>query len=402
MNKGNYIISQIFHFLTITVLYLREILLLLGANAGFVSTMFYLFIILCAIWMGIQSFVLGKEKNSERQLLGIVYLILSVLIIYTTYNMKSVVETQLNEAIGELIILLLFYGLYTNRYPYSISMLKLNTVFNMLFSFLLFLKSFSPSSYLNGDLVYGYLNPNSTGLASLITVFCIFIGIKSFKNSTFRITGYICAVLAAFICFKSGSRSAIIALLFSLIIVLYKKITIRNSRNFRLSIKFLVAVQLFVMLYPFLWSMLYAVVTNHNIQILGKPLFSNRELIWAYMISILTKEPFVTHLGESFVYGSGSHNVFMSIWWTYGIIAVICFHIILYKLFRQINNRINTRMDMQIVICLVSLLSSMSFEALLFSGGVNFTFRVFYLGFFIGNNDLMSLYRSNELYGNNI
>lgn len=387
MKNSNYVICQILHFLTLIILYFREMMLLLGNNPSFVSNLFYIFIVLCTIWMFVQSFILRKEHNRERLRVGLVYIVFSFLIIVTTYNTQAMVDAQTNEAIGELIILLVFYGLYTNKRPFSMSMIKINTILNILFAILLFIKSFSSASYFRGDLVFNYLNPNSTGLVALITAFCIIVGIRVFTDPIFSILGYTTAIMSLYVCIKSRSRSAIIVFFVFLIIVLYKRWKIKhNVGNIRLNDKFLICVQFFALLYPFLWSIVYTVIPNQNIQILGKPLFSNRELIWAHMFSVFSKEPFRTHLGESFVYGTGPHNVFMSIWWAYGIIAVICFNMILYKLYKQLNGRVSSYTDMLIVICLVSLLCSMSFEALLFSGGLNFTFRIFYLGFYVGND----------------
>ena len=376
------LLNKILQIVTISLVFLREILLLMNYNS-LASVLFYLSVVTTLMMCGIA---LLSITSSTR--MNLVYFVLIVLIISISLLFTHTFDSNLISSIGRIVIILLWFNIVQNTISADHLHISVYSFWNSLYIIILFLRSFSSGAYnSSGQLVYQYGNPNSTGLSSAIA--CISVLLSTyFQSFPRKICSCFLAFLALFICYKSGSRTSLLMIVFWLIaaVIMKKKQNECTISNYKVKRNRLILFFAFIVAYPLLWILVYNIALLFNlgdINILGKPLFSYRELIWDSILKHVITHPLYPNLGMPVQYGSGPHNVFLSVLWDYGIIAVILFYVVIYNYIKRLNSQVITIADRLIVDAILASLISMTFEVLLFSGGFNFMFRIFYLGAFI-------------------
>lgn len=384
--------------MALSTLYARELCLLYFSNSGFVSNLYYTFIIIVVVWLGVSVF-LTKTKEERNHLL-LVFLIEIALMLYALFSSAQKRPVDANKMIGRIIALVLLHAIYRNNSRPSEGILKYNTVLNIIYAWsLLLLYAMGRGYDASGNLSFSFGNPNSTGLFVLLTIYSLIAGRACFIGLFSKLAIDSSIIAASVILYQSRSRSAMLSLLMFFLLWLFK--TRKQNEIWSFSSGILVGLQAFAIAYPSVWAAIYGLVSNKAITFLGKPLFSAREIIWGYMYTELLQNPFAIRLGESLVVASGAHNAFLAVWWDCGFFAFFGFHIILFFFYQRLNKRCASKFDVTIVALVLSLFVSMTFEVLMFSGGVNFMFRAYYLLFFLGlfNDEQKKRFRIKVCFG---
>lgn len=135
-------------------------------------------------------------------------------------------------------------------------------------------------------------------------------------------------ILFAF-CFVSvyvlGCRSAMLFfVLYVFLIIFSKKIATRNISIRKLCITFLIISFIFPLLYIFLYNQI------GNFEIMGKSMFSGREIVWLEAYKHIQNSPlfgsgteFIINYGNSAT--MSTHNMLLGLWKNLGIVPVISF-----------------------------------------------------------------------------
>lgn len=366
--------SAIFQLAIVSLTYVREIMLLFGI-LSLASPIYYASIGLMVLWNLERLFVSGKKDWTQAFFFAFM-LIVSVFLVLECRKHEGAVIA----AVGRIIIVLYFLNLVRETPGGTIQLLRVNTFWNVLYAGILVVMIFSGFSYNEkGQLVFSYGNPNLTGMSTYICLANLVMGLYVCKPNGERL-GVLLAILGCLAgCFVARARTSLMAIgVFLLTAWLLWK-----TRGTKFNKVLVLAGPIAMLLFPPVWILIYNLIGDPEWMVLGKVVFSYRELIWDYMYEVLLSAPFSINMGQSVIHGNGPHNVPLAIWWDYGILAFICFNALWYLLIDKLNSRIRYSADCVIVAAVISVAVSMTFEVLLFSGGLNFTFRMFYLAVFM-------------------
>lgn len=370
-------ITILVQYFIISLIYIRELILLFFNQSPLVSGLFYGLIICIGIW-ALMMFLSKKITCTSENCIFLIF----IGILFLCFLIKgSGTNGAMASTLGRGLIVFLFLNLSLNRAQTNEKVLHYNACWNIALVVALFIQSFDPNSYISNQLCFSYLNPNSTGLSAYLCFLNLVVYLFTCKETYMKIALGVSAVLSLYLCIISNSRSALFSLiLFVALMVLFLK----KKNNHRLYIAVLRVAIGCLIAYPCIWVVFYAIVRKPDLMFFGKPLFTYRELIWNEMFIELLNNPIISRLGEALKKGSGAHNVLLAVWWDYGVFAAILFCWLLYIFFDRLCKKIKSNLDIVLLAALLSTFFSMSLEVLLFSGGVDFMFRVFYLAAFIG------------------
>lgn len=371
-------LGNFLQYLIIICFLVREMLIVIKMNL-LLTPLFYAGIVLTFLFIVYSFFRLKKAT-----LCLILSVILAAILLYYALFICKNYENETNEAIGRFITILLIGLLSTSSIHSNVGHLKLIVISNVFLSFLMFLASFLDASYSKGELVFGYSNPNTVGISSMICCFSLILGLVCFKTKFNRIVIFSAFLASLYICWISQSRSSLLCILlvFAFVILFKNRKMNRVSNKKTSGVFFLVAASvLLAFLFPTIWILLYRNASNRNVEIFGKIVFSNRENIWDYIYNVVTKNPMDSHFGVEFPFTS-THNVGLSLWWSYGIIPTLLFFGIYFLFTVSLFKKNGSDCRKTVFFIILFSLITMTFETTLFSGGVNFTFRLFYLATF--------------------
>ena len=372
--RDNNRLSACFQLAILSLTYIREIMLLLGL-VSLSSPVYYASIGLMLLWNVQMLMSKGKKDWSHVFFYGFIAIVGVLLVLECRKHAGAVVA-----AVGRIIIVMYFLNLVRASGTGSRYLLRCNTFWTMVYTLALFVMSLSGYSCNDhGQLVFAYGNPNLTGLSAYICVLNLVIGLYVCRPNGERLLTCGGIVLALFVCLLSKSRASLMAIgVFLILAVVLCKV---QGRKYAKAL--VLAGPLVMVLFPPLWILFYKLVGNPEWKVLGKVVFSYRELIWEYMYDVLLSSPFAIQLGQAVEHGSGPHNVPLAVWWDYGILAFGCFCAVWYLFIDRLHSRVRYTADCVILAAVISAAVSMTFEVLLFSGGLNFTFRLFYLAIFL-------------------
>lgn len=367
-------LSVYFQLSIVSLTYIREIMLLLGL-VSLSSPVYYASIGLMLLWNLLLLTKRGKKDWAQVFFYGFIAIVGVLLVLEARKHAGAPVA-----AVGRIIIVLYFLNLVRTAGSASRYLLRFNTFWTVVYTLVLFVMALSGYSRNDhGQLVFAYGNPNLSGLSAYICILNLVIGLYVCRPNGERLLTCGAILLALFVCLLSKSRASLMAIgVFLVFSVVLCKVQGRKYAKI-----LVIAGPLVMLLFPPLWILFYKLVGNPEWTVLGKVVFSYRELIWDYMYDVLLSSPFAIQMGQAVEHGSGAHNVPLAVWWDYGILAFGCFCALWYLFIDRLHSRVRYTADCVILAAVISASVSMTFEVLLFSGGLNFTFRLFYLAIFL-------------------
>ncbi len=233
--------------------------------------------------------------------------------------------------------------------------------------------------YLNNHLLaFNYSNPNFLGLHILMLIISsvnIFSKKYSQKKYVLSFVYMILIVFNIIFIYKSGCRSALLALVIYFAFIFLKKLI------FKVKYKYLAIT---ITLIPILVICLYYLINNTSLKCLfsgmieeGKPLDS-RIGVWNEGLEIILKYPLFGNYSYVLYQASFSqlHNIYIDLFASYGIITGTITLITLYYFIRFICYMSYKNKNIKVIGFLVAILFYSSFEATLFTGnnGLNILF----------------------------
>ena len=198
-------ILMFLQIMALSTLYARELCLLYFSNSGFVSNLYYTFIIIVVVWLGVSVF-LTKTKEERNHLL-LVFLIEIALMLYALFSSAQKRPVDANKMIGRIIALVLLHAIYRNNSRPSEGILKYNTVLNIIYAWsLLLLYAMGRGYDASGNLSFSFGNPNSTGLFVLLTIYSLIAGRACFIGFFSKLAIDSSIIAASVILYQSRSR----------------------------------------------------------------------------------------------------------------------------------------------------------------------------------------------------
>ena len=316
-------LSAYFQLAIVSLTYIREIMLLLGI-VTLASPIYYASIGLMLLWNLVLLRTPGRKDWANVFFYGFLLVVGTLLVLECRKH-----EGALVAAVGRIISVLYFLNLVRNTANGGRQLLRFNTFWCVAYTVLLFVMALSGYSRNDhGQLVFSYGNPNLTGLSAYICVVNLVVGLYVCRANGERLLTCISIVLGLFVCLLSKSRASLL----SIGVFLFLAVLICKTRGKKLSKMIVVAGPLLLLLFPPFWILFYNLVGDPEWTVLGKIVFSYRELIWDYMYEVLLSSPFTIHMGQAVEHGSGPHNVPLAVWWDYAAtrnnveIVIVCRH----------------------------------------------------------------------------
>ena len=229
--------------------------------------------------------------------------------------------------------------------------------------------SFLPDSYEDGSLVLHLGNPNQTslflwGLFSYCLVYWITYGKKKFIL-------FPLILMISVLVFLTKSRTGMLSCSLSFVLTLWACLKKRTTKPMKTTLNIISALPLVTpIVILFLLSTL-----SYDFTILGKPLFSGRELIWKNILDESLLNPFQPHLdtapyysgilidGVSSIKAWGAHNGFMSILWNYGFVVALLSLALSIFFISDLNKFSKSSLEATVIfVVFASTIASLSFE----------------------------------------
>lgn len=282
-------------------------------------------------FLSIFLFCLNRKMYSTQFLFfSVVVLSLIISLMYT--------QGGIGSAIAFILPFLLLSGLqYISLTSFDEKAIRILSIFMIVF---LFIRSFSY------DLNWWYdrdtiMNPNTLAQFSVFA-YTYFASFFTSKTKLTKVLSLVLLTISAFACINYSSRGALVALItYGLGLILINKI---NKKKIILCFVVLVILST---LFPFLYLYLYE--NNEVATILGKPLFTGREVIWERLLNKLNDNPTKWFLGLGSNVDIGKdvlnvHNTPFSIIVDFGILGFILYYgYILYLLLKVRHYDVKTK-----------------------------------------------------------
>lgn len=263
-------------------------------------------------------------KLSKRLLFDLLFLIL--IIISTGYVvLQSDIHSfdDLSSYIG-LIMGLLFV--------YILSKTKLNIrgrkiiIFYLVVIISLVLGTLISSNYnRSGYLMYGFENQNSTGVYFLVFLISFDLVMTSKCNNK-KILNLIVLLAGLILLYLIGSRTS----LFSFIIYLIVRNISLRKKSLKFLIKLIIGIPFII---PLIYIITWVYLGESGITILGREIFTNRENLWINIFDnaqLLIRGNY-SNLDNFLLTSQGSHNMYLSLMWGYGLFNFIIIVIFIYR-----------------------------------------------------------------------
>lgn len=363
------------NYLLIYIIFLllsRYLFLLFYINV--ISTIIFAIVhILMVIFIFYKMFVLRKLSVSKISLFFFVYLLILFAGCILIFNYSPGWEKNNTTITFILTLLLLAYCAETT---FPIKIFNIYSFMIILVSVFFGLSILIPNNYnSNNELVLFTNNPNQCSLLYTSFFFGLFLTkVYAPENKYKKIFLNVLMLFMIVGTWLTKSRTSTITCLLSLLFYfLINKKMIKPKT-------ILYSMFLFLILFPFIYITIGNLIDN-DIQFLGKPLLSGRNILWKNIIYILFENPLSTHFTEWVpttgfsYYGSGlnSHNTLLEIGWNYSMISMLFFLIVLFIFFKQIEKNCFKINNFASLAILSSIMFYMSFEASIFTGALDFT-----------------------------
>lgn len=238
----------------------------------------------------------------------------------------------------------------------------LSITFILFYLIILFCSTKIGVYYVNTDSFNFRINPNIMGyLTLLFAYFSInLLKLKSKKNkiSIFKII--IIAIIISMMILSTESRTSLMAFILYIVLIFFgkdiRKNIMKKKKKYRWIGAVIVITFVAVITYSYFLPLYFE---GKSIIILGKNIFSGRQVIWAEIFQLI-RENWMIGVGSNFAFMNGelysAHNFFLGFAATFGVPVMACVIILLYRIFKDYymrNNNINSVDLIYIWICLL-------------------------------------------------
>lgn len=265
-------------------------------------------------------------------------------------------------------------NVFNNAYKYSFILQALLLVYFSLQSFAYVLVE-DGIVLTSESLTLGFNNPN---LASII-LFCVFDAILMYFNEEHRYFVKICLFLLLLLLFYFIILTDCRITLF-MSIVLFVSFFLAYIKSFGLIMKkkiVTIAILVFPIIFCIMYLYLYDIPRFRDMEFLGKPLFSGREILYVDFFRTLSENPLIGLCGKYKF--ANAHNGMLTILLNTGYVGLFSYLIYIYKNLRVLSNRINTTSDVLPFIAIVAIFVNSSVESAMLVGGNLFYVYFMYL-----------------------
>lgn len=233
-------------------------------------------------------------------------------------------------------------------------------------------------------LTLGFNNPNETGmLLYLVITILISILITHKKPIRFVVGGI--AVFLIYLLIQTGCRTSLFSLIIVIIAYLFRKVTVSLVLKKRILLVLLLMPLLFSYLYPLL-ALRYG---SLDYEILGKPLFSGREILFVEGFSHFISNPIIGDI--NFFKFENAFNGFLSVMFNTGIVGILFYLYFLIKTSVSLSRNICTSSQYFAFLSLLGVLFVACSESAILTGGSQWYVLLLTL-YVIANNPMLSSY----------
>ncbi len=298
---------------------------------GFVS----LLILILSVAYETIYFLLKKQQIS-RILFSVSILFIAVISVYTIMTLGTNINLRNLYVVLQILIVSLFtIGISLKKWDKN-NLNTLTLITSIFIGFILLWWLLFYRSFYGFQAYFG--NPNT--LAAFTWNLQFFLLARILYSPQKKYTYLLLILLANFIIFVSGSRSLLIASIFSALIYLFWDFLVANKKIYKyLFFLFALFIGLFTYFYakilPHMHEINYYTQLSENYT--GKGLLSGRQIIWSILIDKISEEPL-------YGYGSGttpldliditlsSHNLYLQILIQVGFLGLILFALLMFRI----------------------------------------------------------------------
>ncbi len=333
--------------------------------------------------------VLDKQKDDRergKKDINILLLMLVVIITYVSLKFTGTFRTTTENIMGYLnflsILLVMCYSSYIKTDRNS---LKFIGVINIFIAILFLVLSRMDFAYgrddlWNKSLTLGFSNPNMVAMMIFINTVFLLVVKELFNKHILKIL--IIALMACniYLIYLTQARSSLAAVV--LVLVMYY---LRN-RNYKISPIVTIVCIIFPLIFVFGYTYLYENHYFRDLEILGKTIYSGREVYYTQVLNDIKRQDFGLIFGH-FTEFQNTHNSALSLLKFFGIAGMVAYYVfVLNNVLKLSKDEFGNKIS---YICFVSILAiyiqSCAESAVVIGGGA---WIVFMLSLFAisGNN----------------
>ena len=333
--------------------------------------------------------VIDRQKDEhERGKKDINILLISVLVIitYVALNFTGTFEMDAENVMGYLSFLSIPVAMcYSSFIKTDRNNLKFIGVINIFISILFLVLSRMDFAYGHDDLwnqslTLGFANPNMVAMMIFINTVFLLVVKELFNKHILKILIVVLIVYNIYLIYLTQARSSLAAVV--LVLVMYY---LRN-RNYKISPIVTIVCIIFPLIFVFGYTYLYENHYFRDLEILGKTIYSGREVYYTQVLNDIKRQDFGLIFGH-FTEFQNTHNSALSLLKFFGIAGMVAYYVfVLNNVLKLSKDEFGNKIS---YICFVSILAiyiqSCAESAVVIGGGA---WIVFMLSLFAisGNN----------------
>ena len=287
------------------LLCLSQIVLLISIAVSYnllISIFSYVILIISYILFVISFIIILNRQSKDKIIYFIILTIISLIIslLFSSYSYRTLVSV------------LLYFSMISVWSAYKIVDTKrlnilLSVVYIIISVLLIYLSTtdyayettinFGPNkgdTYIGDDLTFGFNNPNEAGIILyfvIVTLTILSIKLKSRLRGFF----FILILVLIYLLLKTSNRSSLISLVFVYVLYIFN----RNSFSILKKKWILIALILFSLFFALVYIIYGAYYSDLDKMFLGKPLFSGREILFLESYNSFVSSPIIGDVGTS-------------------------------------------------------------------------------------------------------
>lgn len=174
---------------------------------------------------------------------------------------------------------------------------------------------FAPQKTIYNQLLLCFDNPNMTGIALLAPAMILVVMLFEKQKVSVKIIDTVILAVLAYMIYQTQNRGSLLSLIVAIVAAFLASLKKKPKRlTSPVAFALLKLTPIFVML---IYILLFLILPE-DLELLGKPFFSGRELAWINAIKSIVTNPFVHHS-----FKDGTLNLFWEGAARYGVLAMI-------------------------------------------------------------------------------
>ena len=276
----------------------------------------------------------SNDKTKRVRDINIILLTLLIIITYVSMNFTGTFSMNKENLIGYFNFLSIPIAMsYSNLVKTDRSTLKFVGVINIIISLLFVFFSRMDFAYvLDGfeaeALTLGYSNPNFTSMMIFINTVFLLVVKELFNKHILKILIIALMVCNIYLIYLTQARSSLAAI--AIVLVVYY---LRN-RNYKVSPNVTIMCIIFPIIFVFGYTYLYENHYFRDLEILGKSIYSGREVYYTQILDEIKRTDFGLLFGH-FTEFQNTHNSAMSLIRFFGIAGMVAYYVFV------LNNLLN-------------------------------------------------------------